>query len=167
MKKLKKLWQENTILFILGIVLIACVIAITVVVLIYFVGDADSKFGDRRDGIEEHLYTDEAKESFIAKFKEAVGEDKIVDMNIQVSETMTVYISIEFVNSVSLTDARSKCLASLENFEENILNFYDIEFFIKAQSDEETEGYEDSGSHNVNGTGGIVWNNRTVFNTEE
>jgi len=57
-------------------------------------------------------------------------------------------------------------LASLEYFKEDILGFYDIEFLIEAESTKEEEGFQIMGSHNVNGTGGIVWNNNTKVDEE-
>ena len=95
MKKLKKLWQNNTILFILGIILIACVIAILVVGLIYFVGDSDTKFGDRLDGMEEHIFTSEAKDNYIAKFKELALEENLVSIKVEESQTRTIYVIVE------------------------------------------------------------------------
>ena len=53
MKKLKKVWQENSVLFVLLFILVACLVAISVVVITYFVGDSSSKYGDRLEGIED------------------------------------------------------------------------------------------------------------------
>ena len=38
---------------------------------------------------------------------------------------------------------------------------------IKADSTEESEGFQIIGSHNVSGTGGIVWNNNTAIDKEK
>ena len=38
---------------------------------------------------------------------------------------------------------------------------------IEAEATEETEGFQIIGAKNVSGTGGIVWNNNTEFETEE
>ena len=47
------------------------------------------------------------------------------------------------------------------------LSFYDLEYMIEAEATEETEGFQIIGAKNVSGTGGIVWNNNTEFETEE
>lgn len=163
MKKLKKIWQENSVLLVLFIILIACLIAISVVVITYFVGDSSSKYGERLDGISEHEFKESEQKEIISKLK----EDKLVeDATLRISGK-TIYVTIKFKTKTTLVEAESKALASLEYFKEDILGFYDIEFLIEAESTKEEEGFQIIGSHNVNGTGGIVWNNNTSFVDEE
>lgn len=162
MKKLKKIWQENSVLFVLLLILIACVVAMSVVVIKYFVGDSSSKYGDRLENIEEHPFTDEIKNEIIAKIK----EDELVSNASLRSSGKTIYVAITFDSKVTLVEAQSKALASVDFFSENILEFYDLEYMIKADSTENSEGFQIMGSHNVGGTGGIVWNNNTVFKDE-
>ena len=66
MKKLKKVWQENSVLFVLLFILIACLIAISVVVVTYFVGDSSSKYGDRLEGIEDYPFDTDMQNEIIA-----------------------------------------------------------------------------------------------------
>lgn len=162
MKKLKKIWQENSVLFVLLLILIACVVAMSVVVIKYFVGDSSSKYGDRLENIEEHPFTDEIKNEIIAKIK----EDELVSNASLRSSGKTIYVAITFDSKVTLVEAQSKALASVDFFSENILEFYDLEYMIKADSTENSEGFQIMGSPNVGGTGGIVWNNNTVFKDE-
>jgi len=56
-----------------------------------------------------------------------------------------------------LEDAKSTTLDVLEYFSDDLKGYYDISFNIYADSTEKTEGYNIWGSHNVSGTGGIVW----------
>lgn len=162
MKKLKKIWQENSVLFVLLLILIACVVAMSVVVIKYFVGDSSSKYGDRLEHIEEHPFTDEIKNEIIAKIK----EDELVNSANLRASGKTIYVTITFDSKVTLVEAQSKALASVDFFSENVLEFYDLEYMIKADSTENSEGFQIMGSHNVGGTGGIVWNNNTVFKDE-
>lgn len=158
MKKLKKIWQENSVLLVLFIILIACLIAISVVVVKYFVGDSSSKYGERLDNIEKYPFGDKEQN----ELKEKIKEDKLViDASVRTSGK-TIYISIDFDSSATLVEAQSKSLASLEYFTEDTLSFYDIQYMIKADSTDKTEGFQIMGSHNISGTGGIVWNNNTV-----
>ncbi len=159
MKKLKKIWQENSILFVLLLILIACLVAISVVVVTYFVGDSSSKYGDRLDKIEEHPFDKEAQDEIIAKMTE---DESIEKATIRVSGKI-IYVSIDFVSKISLVEAQGKALSSVEYFSDDVLSFYDLQYLIKADDTEETEGFQLMGSHNVNGTGGIVWNNNTQF----
>lgn len=163
MKKLKKIWQENSVLFVLLIIMIACLIAISVVVVTYFVGDSSSKYGDRLEGIEKYPFDEETQKDIISKLKE---EESIIDVSIRTSGK-TIYITLNFTPKITLVEAQSKALASLEYFSEDVLGFYDIEYLIEAQATEDTEGFQIIGSHNVSGTGGIVWNNNTAKKTVE
>jgi len=158
MKKLKKIWQENSVLFVLFLILIACVIAISVVVITYFVGDSSSKYGDRLDGIEEHPYKEAEQKEFISKLKE---DQLIENASVRISGK-TIYVTITFDSKITLVEAQGKALASLEYFQEDILKFYDIQYMIEADSTEDKDGFKIMGSHNISGTGGIVWNNNTA-----
>ena len=158
MKKLKKIWQENSVLLVLFVILIACLIAISVVAVKYFVGDASSKFGERLDDIEKYPFGEKEQNELNSKIK----EDKLVLDASSRTSGKTIYVSIKFDSSITLVEAQSKALASLEYFTEDTLSFYDIQYMIKADSTDKTEGFQIMGSHNISGTGGIVWNNNTV-----
>lgn len=158
MKKLKKLWHENSVLLVLFIILIACLIAISVVVVKYFVGASSSKYGERLDGIDKHPYTEKDQKDFAAKLEE---DELINDVSVRTSGKI-IYVTINFSEKTTLVEAQSKALASLDNFSEEVLSFYDIQYMIKADSTKDTEGFQIMGSRNVSGTGGIVWNNNTA-----
>ncbi len=163
MKRLKKFWQENSVLLVLFLILIACLIAIGIVVFTYFVGDSHSKYGDRLEGIEEHPFDKSMQEDIINKLKE---EEVISDVKIDVSGK-SIYITITYTPKTTLVEAQSKAIDSLDIIDEDVINFYDIEYLIEAEDTESTEGFKMMGSHNVSGTGGIVWNNNTVFKESE
>ena len=163
MKKLKKIWQENSILFVLLFILIACLIAISVVVVTYFIGDSSSKYGDRLEGIEDYPFDTDAQQEIIAQIEE---NEIVEDVAMRISGKI-IYITITFVPETTLVEGQSIALASLDYFSEEILSFYDLEFMIQAESTEETEGFQIIGARNVSGTGGIVWNNNTEFVDED
>ena len=159
MKKLKKIWQENSVLLVLLFILIACLIVISVVVITYFVGDSSSKYGDRLEGIEDHSFDNGMQEEVISK----IEESEIVDSaTIRVSGKV-IYINITFVPTTTLVEGQSIALASLDYFNEDILSFYDLEYMIEADDTKEAEGFKIMGAKNVSGSGGIVWNNNTSF----
>ena len=163
MKKLKKIWQENSILFVLLFILIACLIAISVVVVTYFIGDSSSKYGDRLEGIEDYPFDTDAQQEIIAQIEE---NEIVEDVAMRISGKI-IYITITFVPETTLVEGQSIALASLDYFSEEILSFYDLEFMIQAEATEETEGFQIIGARNVSGTGGIVWNNNTEFVDED
>lgn len=163
MKKLKTFWQNNSVLLVLLLILIACLIAISVVVVTYFVGDSNGKYGDRLEEVDKHPITDKIKEEIISKIK----EDKLI-LNVSLRTSgRVIYVNMKFDSAVTLVEAQSKALASLEHFNEDILGFYDINYLIEADSTEKTDGFQMMGSHNVSGTGGIVWNNNTAYDKKE
>lgn len=163
MKKLKKVWQENSVLIVLFLILLACLVAISVVVFTYFVGDSGSRYGDRLEGIEKYPFNESEQNEIAAKIKE---DEAVQDVSIRTSGK-TIYITINFATKVTLVEAQSKALASLEHFKEEILGFYDLEYMIKSEATEESDGFKIMGSRNVNGTGGIVWNNNTAIDKEK
>jgi len=160
MKKLKKFWQENSVLLVLLLILIACIVAISIVVFTYFVGDSNTKYGERLENIEN--YKVDIK-SLSAKIEE---DEAIEDVNIKISGK-TIYTEITFASKTTLVEAESKALTSLEYFDEDTLEYYDLEFLITAAETDDSDGFKIMGSHNNGGTGGIVWNNNTPVKNEE
>ncbi len=163
MKKLKKIWQENSILFVLLFIVIACIIAICVVVVTYFIGDSSSKYGDRLEGIENYPFEEDLQDDILDKIKEL---EIVLDAQMRISGKI-VYLTITFAPETTLVEGQSVALSSLDYFSEELLSFYDIQFMIEADPTEESEGFKLIGSRNVSGTGGIVWNNNTEFEVEE
>ena len=163
MKKLKKVWQENSVLFVLLFILIACLVAISVVVITYFVGDSSSKYGDRLDGIENYPFEEDTQKEIISQIEE---NEIVEEATIRVSGKV-IYVTITFVPSTTLVEGQSIALASLDYFSEETLSFYDLEYMIQAEDTEDAEGFQLIGAKNVSGTGGIVWNNNTPFEEEE
>ncbi len=155
MKKLKKFWQENSVLLVLLLILIACLIAISVVVFTYFIGTNNSKYGDRLEGIENYPFKEEQQD----ELAEQIKADEAVD-NVQVETSgKRIIVTIKFKGGTMLEDAKSKALSSLELIDEKLLTFYDVEYQIEAPATDNMEGFKLAGSHNVKGTGGIVWVN--------
>lgn len=163
MKKLKRMWHENSVLFVLLIIIIACVIAISVVVVKYFIGDSSTKYGDRLDGIEDYPFSSKDQEEIIAKIEES---ELVASAKISTSGKI-IRIKIHFNEGTTLVEGQSVALASVEYFSEDTLSFYDLEYMIDADETDDSEGFAIIGAHNVSGTGGIVWNNNTSFEEDE
>jgi len=161
MKKLKKIWQENSVLFVLFTILIICILAISIVMVKYFVGSSKSKFGDRLENALQYPFSEQSE--IEANLKE---DESITDISIHVS-VRTIYVRLTFDSNVTLEEAKGKALASLDHFKEDTLSYYDIQFSIKALETEKTKGFSLEGAHNISGTGGISWNNNAKIETEE
>lgn len=162
MKKIKKIWKENRVLFVLFIILIVCFVAICSVALSYFVGSDKSEYGDRLNDYVE--VSDEVKNGYIDTLK----EDELVEEVTFRLSVRTIYITIKFNSNASLVEAQSKALASVDNIGEEVLAYYDINFIIKQDKTEEdpTKGFTLMGSHNISGEG-VVWSNNTEIVEEE
>ena len=157
---MKKFWKENRVLFMLIVILIVCFIAICSVVVSYFVGSHKSVYGDRL--VDKVKIKNEAKEDYLEKLK----EDKLIsDADFRVS-IRTIYIDIDFVPEATLVEAESKAAASLDNLDEEILKYYDVNFILTKEKTETDDGFTIMGAKNSNGTE-ISWNNNTVIEDEE
>ena len=161
MKKIKKLWLENRILFVLFIITFVCACVILGVVLKYFFGATKSNYGERLDGIQNVLVSDSMKSEFVESLSQ---DEQVTDVAINVKGKI-IYIYITFKEGTSLVEAQSKALASLQSFEESYLNFYDFHFTVKSQATEDNEGFLLMGARNVNGSG-LVWNNNTPIDVD-
>ena len=162
MKRIKKLWKENRILFVLFLILVICFIAICFVVLSYFVGTNKSVYGDRLKN--KVKISEKEKKEFI----KSLEEDETIDKVTYRVGVRTIYITIKFNEKISLVEAESKAVTSLEKIKEKELKYYDVNFILlqdKVESDE-SKGFTMMGSSNVNGTG-VVWSNNTKIVEEE
>lgn len=161
MKKLKNLWVENRVLFVLLIIVIICLITIISVCISYFFGSYKSSYGERLNGIEDVLVTDEIKNNFF----ESIEKDELIESANIDTKGKIIYISFTFKDGVTLVEAESKALASLMIFEQKYLDFYDFNFTLKEETTENNAGFLIMGARNVNGNG-LVWNNNTEVISE-
>ena len=162
MKKIKNLWNENRVLFVLTIIVIVCFFVIVGVCFKYFFGSSKSSYGERLDGIKEVEITDEVKNKFLDSIK---NDELISDVDFKVKGKI-VYIILSFNENVTLVEAESKALASLMSFEQKYLDFYDFHYTLRGEKTETSEGFLIMGSKNVNGSG-LVWNNNTKTDEKE
>ena len=162
MKKFKEFWGKNKVLIVLGIILIICFIAILIVTFSYFFGGSESVYGDRLDEIENYPIEDD----FISEYIANLENDDLINSVTFDTKGRIIYVIIDFVGDTSLVEAQSKAAASLEQFNENILSYYDIMFTLTCAETENSEGFTIMGSRNVAGSG-LVWNNNTPVESEE
>ena len=162
MNKLKEIWGKNKVLIVLGIILIICFIAILIVTFSFFFGGSESVYGDRLDGIENYSIED----SFIDEYIANLESDEMINSATFDTKGRIIYVTIDFVGDTSLVEAQSKAAASLEQFSEETLSYYDINFTLTSESTENSEGFTIMGARNVAGSG-LVWNNNTPVESEE
>lgn len=162
MKKFKEFWGKNKVLIVLGIILIICFIAILIVTFSYFFGGSESVYGDRLDEIENYPIEDD----FISEYIANLENDDLINSVTFDTKGRIIYVIIDFVGDTSLVEAQSKAAASLEQFNENILSYYDIMFTLTCAETENSEGFTIMGARNVAGSG-LVWNNNIPVESEE
>ena len=160
MKKIREVWRNNRVLFVLFIILIICFIAIVTVALSYFVGSERNPYGNRLDNKVE-----------LPKTLEKDIEDSLnADENIKNCDVRlairTIYISINFEGTISLEQAKEKAISCLEFFNDEVLEYYDINFVLSKEKTDESDGFTIMGARNSFGTG-IVWNNNKPVVKEE
>lgn len=156
MKKIKNLWANNRILFILGVILVVCFIAIIVVVMTYFVGSKKSAYGSRCENIKNEIKKAE-QTTYTKALEERSGVEKVT-LRVQCK---TIYVRVTFKDDIKLDDAKKIIDESLEKFSDTTKEVYDIHFSIKNTS------FSLMGARNVSGNG-LSWNNNTpVEKTKE
>ncbi|MBD9106346.1 hypothetical protein EGP99_00880 [bacterium] len=162
MKKLKELWGNNKVLIVLGIILIICLIAIITVTFSFFLGGNKGVYGDRLNGIDKHPVTNNIK----SEYKTSLESEKSVTKVSIDTKGKIIYIIINFASDTSLEDAKNLAASSIEKLNEDILSFYDIDFTLKCEKSENSEGFTILGAKNVAGSG-LIWNNNTPLESEE
>lgn len=163
MKKIKTLWNNNRVLFVLSTVVIVCFIVMAIVGLNLFFGVNNSSYGDRLNDISGVSLNEETQNNIINKLK----ENEVVDSASVHTQGKIIYIRIVYKN-VSLERAKEIAATSLEVISEEYQKLYDIHYTLIQDQTETSAGFTIMGSRNINGSSTIIWNNNTAFeHTEE
>ena len=162
MKKLKEAWGKNKILIVLGIILVACLVAIVIVTFSFFLGGNKDIYGDRLEGIDKYPVTESVKNEYIEALKESKN---VTDVSLNIKGKI-IYIIIDFAQDTSLDEAKGLAASSIVKLSEDILSFYDINFTLRCEKSENSDGFTILGAKNVAGSG-LVWNNNTPLESEE
>lgn len=163
-KKFKELWGNNKVLIILGLILVACLVAIIIVSISFFFGKGKSIEGDRIKDISKYPVTEVMKNDFIKSLEDnSVVKNASIDIK---SNRRTLYITINFNDDTALVDAQGIAQASLSNLSEDILGYYDLEYILKCNKTENSDGFVIIGAKNVAGSG-LVWNNNNPVESVE
>ena len=159
---MKELWKNNKVLIVLGFILLACLIAILIVTFSFFFGGNKNEYGDRLKDIDKYQITETIKNDYVSSLE----NDKSVSSVKFNTKGRIIYITINYVSDTSLEDAKAKAATSIAKLSEDILSYYDIDFTIKCEKSENSEGFTLLGAKNVAGSG-LVWNNNTPVESEE
>lgn len=154
-KKVKKIKinQQNKVLWVLLAILIVCFIIIGIIFYTYFyAGTSSSKYGDRLDGIENYPLNKKIDEEIKALYKDESSVNKVV----YELQGKIIYITIDFKESIKVSDAETLAIKSLETIGEKNLSFYEIQYILTYSGTEENANYPVFGSKNANSLK-VVW----------
>lgn len=129
------------------ILTVICFLAFVIVVILFyifcsvFVGGTNT-YGNRLAGIEKV----ELSEKALDKVEDSIKENAEVDsVNVRVQGKI-VYINIVYNNDVALDKAKEIANKSLENFDEEELEFYDFEYIMTQVGSEDNDGFKITGT---------------------
>ena len=132
MKKILKWMRRNTGLVIVLLLTLVLLGFITVIFIKLLMGNSSGKYGNRLDGINEVVISDETYDSVK---EEVMATAKAVEITTRLQGKI-VYITIVLNNDISISGAKGIASDTLDNFTEEELGFYDFSFFLKWESEE-------------------------------
>lgn len=122
---------------VIGLSLILLIILIVIFASL-FLGNGESKYGNRLDGIEEVKLTS----AFLNDVNNKLKEDESVEEAKVRLQGKIVYIVFEVKEDVDVKSAKQIATNTLEKFSEEEKAFYDISYLIKWTKIVETEDGE-------------------------
>ena len=156
MKKRKSNRQDNLVLFVLLGILVVCFIAIGVLFYKnFYAGIGSSKYGDRLDGIEKYPLSKTLNEDISSVYADVTSVNK-VEVDVQ---GRIIYITIDFKESIKVSNAQDLALKALDKIGENNLKYYEIQYILTYSGSEENANYPVFGSKNANSLKVVWWGN--------
>jgi len=155
MNKIKKLWNENRVMLVLGMIVLLCIVIIMVVMFQYFFGATSSSYGDRLSDIQDHPFTSEAQ----TQLKESFASEHLLDTNVTVRGKI-IYVILTYDETVAMAEAQKKAVDVYNALEETYRKLYDFNVTLLQEKSESSNGYHIMGAKNVSGDN-FVWSNNT------
>lgn len=145
------------------LIIIACAtISVGLLLKYFYFGNGGSKYGDRLDGIEAAIISDNKKSEVANSIKEGKN---VKDATVTITGKI-IYIRIAFEAGADLETSKSIAVKSLEQFSEEEKRFYDVHFTLVSEKTDTNEGFTIMGAKNVNGTN-LIWNNNNTVSDGE
>ncbi len=155
---MKKFYKENRVFVILmGIALVCIAIMVAMLAGYVFKSSNGDKYGNRLDGISDVLIEDDKKGEMEGKILEM---EKVQDVTINIHGKI-VNFNIDFAEDATVAEAQNVSIACLDFFEEDYLNYYDLEFIItKKTSDDSSPNFPMIGYRKAQAST-ISWSNNS------
>lgn len=153
---MKKFYKENRIFVILMGVALVCIAIIVAMMAGYVLKSTKGdKYGNRLDGINDVLIED----SKVTEMEEAILEKpKVKDVTINI-HGKTVNFNLDFENEATLEEVKNVSIGCFEFFEENYLNYYDLQFLVTKSANEESNSNYPIIGYRKAGAATITWSN--------
>lgn len=144
---MKKFYEENRVFSILMLVVVACIILIGCLGVGYVLKSKNaSVYGNRLDGIGDVKISTK----MIENFKKQIFEmGKVSDVQINVHGKI-VYFDITFNNETTVEEAKNVAISCVSLFEEDYLNYYDLQFLMANDLFKETKNSTAENEENTN-----------------
>jgi len=132
MEKILKWMKRNTGLVIVLLLTLVLLVFIIVIFIKLLMGNSAGKYGNRLDGIEEVVISNE---TYDGVEEEVMATEKVAEVTTRLQGRI-VYITIVLNNDTDGGDAKNIASGTLDNFSEEELGFYDFSYFLKWEGEE-------------------------------
>lgn len=154
MNKIKKLWKENRVMFVLAIVILICFLIIMGVMFKYFFGTSSSSYGNRLDDISTLPFEEVDKNKMIDYLSSEHTKKVSVDVKGKV-----IYVVAVFDETISLIDAQNKLVDSYQEMDGKYKKLYDFNVTV-SQDPSQVDAYTLMGAKNVS-SDNFIWSNNS------
>jgi len=130
---MKKFYKENRVFVILMIIALICIFAIGGMALNYVIkSSTKDNYGNRLEGINDVIIDDEMIKTFEENIK---ATSKVKEVTVHIRGKIVNFL-VDFDKTTSVKEAQAVAVKTLESFEEDYRNFYDLQFiFTRNESD--------------------------------
>ena len=148
-KKIKNWANRNKGLAIIIALTIVLLLILLIIFLQMLIGGSSDKYGNRLDGIDKVKISNET-------FKKEVTDTELTeDVSTRVQGKI-VYTTITLKSDTSKDKAKEIASATLDNYSEDELKFYDFSFFLKWKGEEGDTVVTGNKHHSLDS---ITWTN--------
>lgn len=153
MKFIKKHKMAIIVIF---VTIIICILTYFTLKSMFIFGNGSDKYGNRLDGIEEVLITNEQVQKLTNEMNE-IKDIKSIKYDLK---GRLVYIIIEVSNETAIEVSKGYANKILSYFDDNQKEYYDFQVMIKSDS-KESEVYPIIGAKHKTSTG-FVWTEKSI-----
>lgn len=153
---MKKFYKENRVFVILMGIALVCIAVIVAMLASYVLkSSTGNMYGNRLDGIKDV----EIKEDKITEMEGKILEmNKVQDVKINIHGKI-INFNIDMESDASVDESQSVSVSCLEFFEEDYLNYYDLQFIITRSTSDESDGVFPFLGYRKGGATNITWSN--------